>query len=503
MKKEKQVRAYTRKTKSGRTVTVRAHKASYDAAEEVAKEIARRKGAGEELTRKKTVKEQPMNITPEDFREWYNSAYTDNYNEEAVNRVEKILKKKLGAKGYKAFDEQMQSYGARGWKKAHQSMIDEQTERQKKQDAEGPKSAKPTEKAEPKTMKNGGTISHRDGSNFWTKDIKSKKVGDQFVVTSDVGPAYKAQFVTDKEGNYKLVINTEDGNRWATAIWDDIDSHKSLPKEIRKAAEAQGLTFSDGKFVRGADTTRGSQGTPKRAISADHVRRYADFEDIDVKTARKELSEMSDKEYQKSVEIYAKEAKKDAKRTTSIRSGKESDIMKAMTSPFRGAAKRLTGKDATEAKKSLIEDGFEQKKGKYGDVYLKKGNSIYQYTPAGVLVGGAHLMKVSGEKLSEVKELFSASHTSGTAPKQTKKSTPKTKTKIFTDMPYGPSYLKEGTYDFGEGLTVKLSKGADGKWRGAAYRDGKQRHGGSYYNVKGLSAPKVFKWLNRWHFRSL
>lgn len=51
MKKEKKVRTYQRRTKSGKTVTVRAHTASYEAAEK-AKEVAKKKGAGEELSSK-------------------------------------------------------------------------------------------------------------------------------------------------------------------------------------------------------------------------------------------------------------------------------------------------------------------------------------------------------------------------------------------------------------------------------------------------------------------
>lgn len=60
MKKEKKVRAYQRRTKSGKTVTVRAHTASYEAAEK-AKEAAKKKGAGDEIAeRKKKNWELPM-----------------------------------------------------------------------------------------------------------------------------------------------------------------------------------------------------------------------------------------------------------------------------------------------------------------------------------------------------------------------------------------------------------------------------------------------------------
>ena len=51
MKKEKKVRTYQRRTKSGKTITVRAHTASYEAAEK-AKEAAKKKGAGLELSSK-------------------------------------------------------------------------------------------------------------------------------------------------------------------------------------------------------------------------------------------------------------------------------------------------------------------------------------------------------------------------------------------------------------------------------------------------------------------
>lgn len=57
MKKEKQVKTYQRRTKSGKVVTVKAHTAKYDAVEK-AKEAAKKKGAGSELEAKKgSVKE--------------------------------------------------------------------------------------------------------------------------------------------------------------------------------------------------------------------------------------------------------------------------------------------------------------------------------------------------------------------------------------------------------------------------------------------------------------
>ena len=53
MKKEKTIRTYQRRTKSGKVVTVRQHTASYDAAEKL-REIAKKKGAGKELEDRKS-----------------------------------------------------------------------------------------------------------------------------------------------------------------------------------------------------------------------------------------------------------------------------------------------------------------------------------------------------------------------------------------------------------------------------------------------------------------
>jgi hypothetical protein len=59
MKKEKTIRTYQRKTKSGKITTVKSHTAKYDAAAEVAKKAARKKGAGDELQAKLTKMPDP------------------------------------------------------------------------------------------------------------------------------------------------------------------------------------------------------------------------------------------------------------------------------------------------------------------------------------------------------------------------------------------------------------------------------------------------------------
>lgn len=67
MKKEKQVRSYKRRTKSGKTVTVKAHTAKYEAADEKAKEVSKKPGAGKELEERK---KKPVQLeTPFDKEE--------------------------------------------------------------------------------------------------------------------------------------------------------------------------------------------------------------------------------------------------------------------------------------------------------------------------------------------------------------------------------------------------------------------------------------------------
>lgn len=61
MKKEKQVKSYQRRTKSGKMVTVRAHTASYEAAER-ANEMATKKGAGKELEDKMKNRKEPTQL---------------------------------------------------------------------------------------------------------------------------------------------------------------------------------------------------------------------------------------------------------------------------------------------------------------------------------------------------------------------------------------------------------------------------------------------------------
>lgn len=91
MKKEKQVRSYKRRTKSGKTVTVKAHTAKYEAADEKAKEVSKKPGAGKELEERK--KKAPVQLeTPFDKEE------EKKVLEEVKDTFEKETKKKTAKK---------------------------------------------------------------------------------------------------------------------------------------------------------------------------------------------------------------------------------------------------------------------------------------------------------------------------------------------------------------------------------------------------------------------
>lgn len=97
MKQEKQVKSYTRRTKSGKTVTVKAHTAKYDAADK--KDAAKKKGAGKEIEDLKSKKKATtFEVGFDDFKEWYNETGS-----KGDKRVAKALHKQLGSSGYQKF----------------------------------------------------------------------------------------------------------------------------------------------------------------------------------------------------------------------------------------------------------------------------------------------------------------------------------------------------------------------------------------------------------------
>lgn len=191
MKKEKKIRTYQRRTKSGKLVTVKAHTAKYDAAEH-ARELAKRKGAGDELeerkkkssaqlelpfakedestteevkettaetTKRKAKAKEPKTSEPKpkaksktkeakptsepaftaaEFKEWYRGTGSA-----ADKRVAKALRAQLGRSGYKKLeDEAIDSYSARGHLSMFKRVSSEGGVKEKVVEAKVPKSSK-------------------------------------------------------------------------------------------------------------------------------------------------------------------------------------------------------------------------------------------------------------------------------------------------------------------------------------------------------------------------
>lgn len=189
MKKEKTVRTYQRRTKSGKMVTVREHKASYDAAEEARKAAAKKAGAGSELSKKKAaVEENPLGFSADDYKEWYHWDMENDPKNEAALRVEKALTKKMGKKAYNKYLEDMSnSYSARGHKKAHQALLDEYTAQQKKQDVESSKTAKDIARSAKEKAAEAKAAKTKDGKSVKTPSVPEnlEKFGGSSLMVGD------------------------------------------------------------------------------------------------------------------------------------------------------------------------------------------------------------------------------------------------------------------------------------------------------------------------------
>lgn len=128
MKKEKQVKSYTRRTKSGKMVTVRAHSAKYDAADDLVKSLLKKKGSGKEFELAvntkgvdKLVNEMAdsgrltVPVSKEEFRAWYHEP-----DSVAGKAAGKKLRSVLGSKEYKKLDEAASSgYSTKGHSKLY------------------------------------------------------------------------------------------------------------------------------------------------------------------------------------------------------------------------------------------------------------------------------------------------------------------------------------------------------------------------------------------------
>lgn len=156
MQKTKTVRAYTRKTRTGKSVQVRQHTAKYDAAD-FAKEASKRAGAGSEYAKMQSESvSADYGFTPDEYREWYHWDMIDDPDNASAKKVEGILKQSLGARGYKKyFNEMSDTYTAKGHSRAFKglsSVMPKETPKPKPVETPAPTAAKPAPTAPPKSV---------------------------------------------------------------------------------------------------------------------------------------------------------------------------------------------------------------------------------------------------------------------------------------------------------------------------------------------------------------
>lgn len=281
MKKEKVVKQYTRKTKSGKSVIVKQHSAKYDSAEDMAKEaIKNKKGSGEEFTKKKKeaiqleipfdenkkesekpVEEKPAakkekvstkkstqvkkaSVSPEisasDFKEWYKGTGSA-----ADKATEKALRKKLGKTAYsKLEDEAIDNYSSRGHLSMFKKIGSSSSEKPKSSTATSKVSATPT-KIKPIKEDN------------WRKssDTPLRKKGDMAVGSINVGkrsidfevrPTDKGYEVSmyDRKGNIGHIGNTH--------ITTLSDLSKHVKNEVNPKRKLTSTLLDSGEIDYGA-----------------------------------------------------------------------------------------------------------------------------------------------------------------------------------------------------------------------------------------------------------
>lgn len=126
MKKEKKIRTYQRRTKSGKTITVRAHTASYEASEKN-KEVTKKKGAGDELKKKKSVVPADLGFTADEFKIWANDL-----DAKEAKRIDKILVKKYGEKAVQKLADEINAGNSRTYKAVFARLSSEKPKESKK-----------------------------------------------------------------------------------------------------------------------------------------------------------------------------------------------------------------------------------------------------------------------------------------------------------------------------------------------------------------------------------
>lgn len=309
MKKEKTVKTHTRKTKSGKTVTVKQHTAKYDAAEQ-AKEIVKKAGAGAELEKVKKSKVpkdynpyENFDFTKEEFAEWYEGTGS-----KADKKVEKALRKALGRKAY----DELNDAAAESYKKggAHNffegEVKDGRSPGSQVKKASAPKEPKKKEVKEKTPATEGKSKQPKEPREKHPRNLTDEEIKERMKKTG--------KYIFGRDGN--IYYKMENGKRgWKISVEAYrkglIRDHKeqNAAKSLEKYAKEYGFTKEDVSTLAGFGKSK-----PVRKfsqVSDIAARGYADFEDISFRTAKLELMMVSKKEHDEWVAWGKKMAKEE------------------------------------------------------------------------------------------------------------------------------------------------------------------------------------------------
>lgn len=251
MKKEKTIRTYQRRTKTGKVVTVKQHTAKYDAAEAM-KEAAKKKGAGDELENLKKGKPEKVKVekpvedapdygfTADEYKAWYHWDQDADPKNKSALKVEKALKKQMGTKAYnKYFDEMSDSYSSRGHNKAFKGLGEKLSAGDDKKSVT---SAKETKVPKEESLKVGSSIqmgnstSLGKGKKETFKVLAVQKTNKQ---DRELGNT-EAAWVQRKDGSVTLALKDSEKGWMYDDTWTDFTDRKH---PYAKSLEAAGYSF--------------------------------------------------------------------------------------------------------------------------------------------------------------------------------------------------------------------------------------------------------------------
>lgn len=353
MQKEKQVKSYQRRTKSGKVVSVKAHTAKYTAAEEKAKESARsKKGSGEELEKLKEAKalsEKDLGFSMEDFAEWYNGTGS-----EVDKRVEKVLKKHLGKDGYK----ELNNYAADNYKRGgHKSMfknLGDHFDRLKPK-AAGSKETKVQKDASLGLPKVGEKVKLANWMDHSQKKSSFEVIGVQKATKADKeADISNWLWVKDSKGKVYAATQTADGKIGVDTTWTNFTDKKKHPYE--KSLKDAGYSLSKDKGYWEVSSKDAKSKPSKNTSKADD-----DMKDLGMKVNKRgEIVWTSDKK--KHPEKYKDAWEKEVSKIKKTSAKDNSSALKALDDiPAGDMKKYLEGKLPLNARVSKKVDSIVKK----------------------------------------------------------------------------------------------------------------------------------------------